>query len=343
MQLNKKIRILIVDDSAVFRGVLSKGISSDPDIEVVATASDPFEARDKIIEFAPDVMVCDVVMPKMNGIEFIRRLLPQYPLRVLIVSSVSDAVLDAMNAGAVDFVAKPDVGTGRTREVFLNELITKIKIAAGANIPQIKSVPAFSNKIIAVNDTAKRRIIAIGASTGGTEAIFDVLKNFPSNMPGIVIVQHIPPVFSRMFAERLNKSMKMEVKEAETGDYVEKGRVLIAPGDRHMRIQRIGGRYRVELFEGEKVSGHCPSVNVLFRSVAKACGEEAVGVILTGMGEDGARGLLEMRNKGAKTIGQDRESAVVYGMPKVAFEIGAVEKQAPLEHIAQEVINAINS
>lgn len=343
MQLNRKIKVLIVDDSAVFRGVLSKGISADKDIEVVATASDPFDARDKIIEFAPDVMVCDVVMPKMNGIEFIRRLLPQYPLRVLVVSSVTDAVLDAMNAGAVDFVAKPDIGTGRTKEIFLNELISKVKIASSANIPMIKTTSVLTPKTLAVTDAARRKIIAIGASTGGTEAIFDVMKSFPENMPGIVIVQHIPPVFSRMFAERLNKSMKMDVKEAENGDYVEKGRVLIAPGDKHMRVRKIGGRFKVELFEGEKVSGHCPSVDVLFKSVADACGEEAIGVILTGMGEDGARGLLEMRKRGARTIGQDRASAVVYGMPKVAYDIGAVEKQASLENISQEVIAAIMS
>lgn len=343
MQPNKKIRLLIVDDSTVFRTVLSRGVSSDPDIEVVATACDPFEARDKIIEYEPDTMVCDVVMPKMNGIEFIRRLMPQYPLRVVVVSSVSDAVLDAMNAGAVDFVAKPDIGTGRTREVFLNELISKIKIAANANLPRVKPGLPVVRKSVSVTDSASRKLIAMGASTGGTEALFNVLKYLPSNVPGIVIVQHIPPAFSRMFADRLNKSMQLDVKEAESGDYVEKGRVLLAPGDRHMRVRRIGGRYKVETFQGEKVNGHCPSVDVLFHSVAEACGNEAVGVLLTGMGEDGARGLLAMRKKGARTIGQDKNSSVVYGMPKAAFDMGAVEKQASLDAIPQEICMAVMS
>lgn len=335
----KKIRVLIVDDSALFRGVVSKGISADPDIVVVGTAVDPFDARDKIVELDPDVMICDVVMPKMDGIEFIRRLLPQYPLRVVVVSSVSETVLDAMNAGAVDFVAKPDMNSGRTSALFLSELIEKVKIAYNAQIPKPKAVTEPARHTAQPTATATKRIIAMGASTGGTEALFNVLSGLPANLPGIVIVQHIPPVFSQMFAERMNKALKLRVKEAQTGDYVENGLVLIAPGDKHMTVKKLGDRFRIELNAGEKVSGHCPSVDVLFNSVAGACGSDAVGVIMTGMGSDGAKGLLAMRQKGARTIGQDEASSIVYGMPKVAYDIGAVERQVSLENIAQAIIN----
>lgn len=345
----KKIRLLIVDDSAVFRGIIERGVSADHDIETVAIATDPYEARDKIIEFSPDVMVCDVVMPKMNGIEFIRRLLPQYPIRVIVMSSVSDAVLDAMNAGAVDFVAKPDMSIGRTKDVFLKDLISKIKIAASANIniANLHSEIARDstrNEFAAVNQkntsSYSKKVIAIGASTGGTEAIYSILKKLPPDLPGILIVQHIPPLFSRMFAERMNNSTMFSVREAKTGDYVERGLVLVAPGDMHMRVKRLGSKLRVETFAGEKVNGHCPSADVLFESVAKACGEDAVGVILTGMGDDGARGLLSMRQAGARTIGQDEKTSVVYGMPKVAYEIGAVEKQYSLQNIPGAIITA---
>ncbi len=336
MEQTKKIRVLVVDDSILFREILSRGISSDADIEVVATAIDPFDARDKIIEYRPDVMTCDVEMPKMNGIEFIRRLLPQYPLPIIVVSSVSSAVFDAMNAGAVDFVTKPDVRAVNGVESFIRDMIDKIKIASSAKIVQRNS----EGRTMKINDSpaaGSGKIIAIGASTGGTEAICQVLKALPGSTPGIVIVQHIPPVFSRMFAERLNSSTNLEVKEAETGDYIEKGRVLIAPGDCHMAIQKTGNRYKVKCFAGDKVNGHCPSVDVLFHSVAVEAQKNAIGVILTGMGYDGAKGLLEMRRKGARTIGQDERSSVVYGMPKVAYNIGAVEKQASLTNIASAI------
>ncbi len=332
MEMQRKIRVLIVDDSLIFREVLSKGLSSDVNIDVVAVANDPFDARDKIIKYRPDVMTCDVEMPKMNGIEFIKRLLPQYPLPVIVVSAISSTVFDAMNAGAVDFVTKPDIKEVKSVENFIIELITKVKVASIAKI--IKSntnsiTPGFENSLSHVAE----KLVAIGASTGGTEAIFNILKKLPSNSPGIVIVQHIPPVFSRMFAERLNTSTSLEVKEAKTGDYVEVGKVLIAPGDLHMRIKKIGNRYRAECFEGDKINGHCPSVDVLFESVAKEAKENAIGVILTGIGYDGAKGLLAMRRNGAKTIGQDEETSVVYGMPKVAYNIGAVERQTSLGNI----------
>lgn len=352
MPINKRIRVLVVDDSPLFRAVLAKGIASDPDIEIVAAASDPFDARDRIIEHEPDVMTCDVEMPKMNGIEFIRRLMPQYPIPVVVVSSVSDAVFGAMEAGAVDFVVKPDMSFVKDVEAFINELIRKIKIASAANRNQLGKNGALYTAAGQMKTERKdthpagvtnksSRVIAIGASTGGTEAISKIMGSIPPDLPGIVIVQHIPPVFSRMFAERLNNSSRLQISEARDGDFLENGRVLIAPGDAHMRMRKSGGRYRVEVFRGEKVNGHCPSVDVLFESVAAECGADAVGIILTGMGYDGAKGLLSMRKNGAKTIGQDESSCIVYGMPKVAYNIGAVEKQASLDKIPQMLLSML--
>jgi Chemotaxis response regulator containing a CheY-like receiver domain and a methylesterase domain len=326
-----KIRVLVVDDSLVFREAIIRGIDADIMIEVIARASDPFEARDKILEYEPDVMTCDVEMPKMNGIEFIRRLLPQYAIPVIVVSSLSDAVFDAMNAGAVDFVAKPNNKNPGDMQAFIQELVAKIKIAASSHVTQ--QTIANTKSIIQPSGFAPNKIIAIGSSTGGTEALANLLMQLPANIPGILIVQHIPPVFSRMFAERLDNQTLLHVKEAQNGDYLETGKVLIAPGDQHMRIKKIGDKYKVEVFTGDKVNGHCPSVDILFDSVAKEAGNHAVGIILTGMGYDGAKGLLSMKRKGARTIGQDEKSCVVYGMPKVAYDIGAVEKQASLGNI----------
>lgn len=341
MKRQARIRVLVVDDSLVFREILARGLSTDPLIEVVATASDPFDARDKIIEFKPDVMTCDVEMPKMNGIEFIKRLMPQYPLPVIVVSTLSESVFDAMSAGAVEFVTKPDPRSPKSVEDFILSLIEKIKIAADAKVTHEYAMQP--TQIAAATQDASDRVIAIGASTGGTEAVSYLLKAFSCKMPGIVIVQHIPPIFSRMFAERLNNSTCFEVKEAANGDFVEPGRVLIAPGDKHMRLKKLGEKYKVECFEGERVNGHCPSVDVLFESVAKVAGSKAIGIILTGMGYDGAKGLLAMRRKGARTIGQDEKSSVVYGMPKAAFGMGAVEKQSALESIPSCILKMLNT
>ncbi|MGG6310996.1 protein-glutamate methylesterase/protein-glutamine glutaminase [Paenibacillus macerans] len=332
---NRKLRVLIVDDSMMYREVLSLGLSSDPRIEIVGKAVDPFDARDQILQLRPDVMICDVEMPKMNGIEFLRRLLPQYALPVIVVSTISDAVFEAMNAGAVDFVCKPDPRSPMSVEGFIRELIEKVKMAANTKVlrPGFRGGQATAPGPIVDQPFSADRIVAIGASTGGTEAITFLLKQLPPLFPGIVIVQHIPPLFSKMFADRLNHSTPFEVKEAETGDILGPGKVLIAPGDRHMRLRKLGDRFKVECFEGDKINGHCPSIDVLFESAAKECGQRAVGVILTGMGYDGARGLLAMRRKGARTLGQDEKSSVVYGMPKVAYELDAVEKQAPLEQM----------
>ncbi|WP_238884133.1 chemotaxis response regulator protein-glutamate methylesterase [Clostridium sp. YIM B02551] len=339
MGINRKIRVLIVDDSMVFREVISRGLTTDKFIEVVATAKDPFEARDKIIKYKPDVMTCDIEMPKMNGIEFIKRLLPQYKIPVVVVSSISEAVLDAMKAGAVDFVTKPDIQSVGSVEEFINELVYKVKAASESKIMDVKE--NHSEAITSSDGNSKYKIIAIGASTGGIEAIYSVLKKFPKNMPGIVIVQHIPPVFSKMFAERLNSQIALEVKEAKTGDYVEKGKVLIAPGNKHMKIKHVGDRFQVKCFDDEKVNGVRPAVDILFESVAKEAGDTAIGIILTGMGYDGAKGLLSMKRKGARTIGQDDKTSVVYGMPKAAFNVGAVEKQAKLENIPEIVYSLL--
>lgn len=339
MGVTRKIKVLIVDDSLLFREVLAMGLSSDANIEVVAKAVDPFDARDKILAYHPDVMICDVEMPKMNGIEFIRRLLPQYILPVIVVSTVSGAVFDAMNAGAVDFVSKPDMQSRHNLAGFLHDLIAKIKVAAISKVTLPKEAPKQVKG--ADKEINSSRIIAFGASTGGTEALFSILHSLPPTMPGILIAQHIPPVFSKMFAERMNNMTQLNVKEAEHGDYLEQGKVLVAPGGKHMRIKRIGLQYKVEVREGDKVNGHCPSVDVLFESVAKEAGSKAIGVILTGMGYDGAKGLLSIRQMGGRTIGQDEESSVVYGMPKVAQNIGAVEKQAPLNQIPHLLLSML--
>jgi len=338
MQVRNKIKVLVVDDSMVFREMIARGITTDPDIEVVATAADPFEARDKILKYHPNLMVCDVQMPKMNGIEFLRRLLPQYSIPVIVVSAISSSVFDALNAGAIDFISKPDNKLSHV-EKFIEELIEKIKIGSKAKVAhqpkKLAASPADPpTKLVTAKPATTKKVIAIGASTGGTEAIYTVLKSLPKDMPGIVIVQHIPPMFSRMFAERLNQSLSIRVKEAQTGDTIERGKVLIAPGDKHMRVKRSGDQFVVECFAGNKVNRHCPSIDVLFESVAKEAGNQSIGIILTGMGYDGAKGLLAMKRKGARTIGQDEQSSVVYGMPKVAYDLGAVEKQTSLSSIS---------
>lgn len=340
------IRVLVVDDSVVFREAISRGISRDPKIEVVGKAVDPYDARDKLLELNPDIMICDVQMPKLNGVEFIKRLLPQYKIPIIVVSSLSDVVFDALNAGAVDFLSKPDASIQNGFENFITELTMKVKGAVNVNLSAnlTRLIATGSDKIGEKSDirACKNKVIAIGASTGGTEAIYSILKVLPRSVPGIVIVQHIPPGFSKMFAERLNMQTHFDVKEAKTGDIIEPGKVLIAPGDKHMKIKKLGDKYMVETLTGNKVNGHCPSVDVLFESVAKIADKHAIGVILTGMGHDGAIGLMSMRKAGAKTIGQDKQSSVVYGMPKMAFELGAVEKQVSLSKIPRTLCDIIS-
>lgn len=342
MNILKKVRVLVVDDSIFFRQVIARGLGADRGIEVVGIAKDAFEARDKIIELEPDVMTLDVEMPKMNGIEFLKRLMPQYPIPVVVISTVSDNVFDALNAGAVDFVTKgSNLGEGTNKEVFINELIIKVKIASVAKARNVKKPILSQRHAGKLNLHGDNKIIAIGASTGGTQAILEVVKGFPSDMSAIVITQHMPPVFTKMYADRLNSLCAMEVKEAESGDAVLAGRILIAPGDKHMKLTRSGNNYYVECFTSEKVNGHRPSVDVLFNSVAQNAGSNAIGVILTGMGSDGAKGLMKMKQSGAFTIGQDEKSSVVYGMPKVAYDIGAVTKQEMLRNIPQLIYSIL--
>lgn len=339
----RQIRVLVVEDSMVFRELLVQALNRDPAITVVATAKDPFEARDAILTYKPDVMTLDIELPKMSGLEFLKKLMPQYPLPVVVISSLSDKVFDAMNAGAVDFVAKPQMTDKQQLSVLLNnELPIKIKIASTAKIGSIKSNLASS---VTRNTVVKREgvsLVAIGASTGGTEAITTVLKEFGPDIPGTVIVQHMPAGFTEMFANRLNDVCRVSVKEAKNGDKIMQGQVLIAPGgDAHMRVKRVGEELQVEIKKGPKVNGHCPSVDVLFDSVAQVAEESAIGIILTGMGGDGAKGLLSMRKSGAVTIGQDESTCVVYGMPKVAYDIGAVQYQDKLTDIAKRTYSVL--
>ncbi len=342
MRIGRKIKVLVVDDSLLFRETLVQGIKQDSGIEVVGTASDPFIARDKILELEPDVLTLDVEMPKMNGIEFLKRLMPQYPLPVVVVSAVSTNVFDAMNAGAVDFVTKPDVTRPGGLQSFINELVLKIKIASVAKVECIKKYSHTVTSVSGKSAKIKDAVIAIGASTGGTEAVCEIIKAFPKEMPGVVVVQHMPPVFTRMYAERLDKNCVMEVKEAVDGDEVKPGRVIIAQGDYHMKLVREHGNYYVRIYQGENVNGHCPSIDVLFDSVADAAGRRAIGIILTGMGTDGAKGLLNLKKRGAYTIGQDEKTSVVYGMPMVAYNIGAVDVQKPLNKIPKTIFEYLS-
>lgn len=340
----RKIKVLIVEDSLLFQRLLVDNLSKDPMIEIMGVAKDPYEARDLIVKQKPDVMTLDLEMPRMGGLEFLRKLMPQVPIPTIVITSLSDKVFDAIRAGAVDFVAKPSGKDRKQIESFIQqELVTKVKIASTVKVDKLKKVKPEYHHASSVNLSAGNKVIAIGASTGGTEAIYDVISKFEQDIPGVVIVQHMPPGFTNMYANRLNNQCKVVVKEAEDGDKVVPGQVLIAPGDKHMRLRKKGGSYVVECKTGEKVSGHCPSVDVLFQSVAETAGKDAIGVILTGMGRDGAAGLLQMRNAGALTVGQDQASCVVYGMPKEAFNCGAVMYQENIDNIADRVYRLLES
>lgn len=336
------VKVLVVDDSALVREVISTGLAQDPDIEVVGRASDPYIARDKIVQLKPDVLTLDIEMPRMDGVEFLRKLMPQFPLPVIVVSALSrkgsQITLDALSAGAVDFVTKPSIDVANGLQEMMSDLRFKVKMAARVNVSHWKGRTRHSRNIapratVQSLSESTDKVIAIGASTGGTEAIKDVLSVLPPNTPGIVIVQHMPPVFTQKFAERLNTLCAIDVKEAEDGDRVLTGTALIAPGGKHMELKRSGGVYRVSIKDGDLVCGHKPSVEVLFRSVAKTVGANAVGVMLTGMGADGADGMVEMRKAGARTVAQDEATSVVFGMPKEAYQRGGAEKLAALDKI----------
>ncbi len=347
-----KIKVLIIDDSALVRDILKKGLSSDPNIEIVGAAPDVFVGRDMIVKLRPDVLTLDVEMPRMDGIEFLKRLMPQYPLPVVMVSSLTqkgkEITMQALDAGAVDFVSKPASNVARGLNDMMMELRTKIKIASTANVAHWKNKKYQPAKAKNKSDApsyslaeSTDKVIAIGASTGGTEAIRKVVESLPPTTPGIVVVQHMPKGFTETFAKRLNELSYMTVKEAEDGDKIQTGRILIAPGDYHMEVVRSGGFYHVKLNQQDKVSGHRPSVDVMFSSVAKFVGSNAYGIILTGMGGDGAKGMKEMKDAGAKTLGQNQASSVVYGMPKVAFDLGAVDKQYHLDDIPKALIQLL--
>lgn len=343
------IKVLIVDDSAVVRKLLTEELNKQRDIEVVGTAMNPYIARDKIVKYRPDVLTLDLEMPRMDGLSFLAKLMKHHPMPVVVVSSLtpknSQNALNALRLGAIDVICKP--GSAYSTQNITQDIVRAIRTASVAkfdNRPKVqvsttKTSPVQNNgqELKLVHTTSK--LIAIGSSTGGTRALETVLTELPVGMPGILIVQHMPPVFTKSFAERLNTICKLTVKEAEDGDLVQNGQVLIAPGNYHMILEKSGAKYYVRIKQGPPVHHQRPSVDVLFSTVAQAAGVNAMGVILTGMGTDGAKGLLAMKEKGSFTIGQDEETSIVYGMPKEAYKIGAVTEQLPLDLIANRIVS----
>lgn len=351
----KPIKVLIVDDSAIVRKIFTQELSKHEDIEVIGTAPDPFVARDKIVQLKPDVITLDIEMPRMDGLSFLRKLMKYYPIPTVIVSSLtprhSEMALEALECGAVEVMAKPG-GAYSVGDMSV-QLVEKIRSAVSARIPALKdkmsgspSIPAVKPVLSVACPALKQtthKVIAMGASTGGTEALKTVLTQMPPNSPGIVVVQHMPPRFTTAFAERLNGLCRIEVREARDGDSVMPGLALIAPGNLHMVLKRSGSRYFVEIKNGPLVCHQRPSVDVLFHSVAKYAGANSLGVILTGMGKDGARGMLEMQQAGSYNIAQDEASCVVYGMPKEAVRQGGVQEVASLEQIPAAILRALAS
>ncbi len=342
-----KIKVLVIDDSALARKILTTGLSRDPEIEIVGSAPDVYVARDKIVYNKPDVLTLDVEMPRMDGVEFLRRLMPQYPVPVVMVSALTapgaQVTLEALDYGAIDFVLKPSTSFGNKLEDMLEELLQKIKVASTVDVSRWrnKSTQGVKRPTGAVLHGTTDKVIGIGASTGGTVALQRVVEAFPPDMPGTVIVQHMPPKFTKMFADKLNTISKVEVKEAEDNDRVMKGRVLVAPGGMQMRVVRSGGRYLVRVKDGEKVNGHVPSVDVLFNSIAENVGVNSLGVILTGMGRDGAEGMAKMKSAGARTLAQDERSCVVFGMPKEAYNLGGAEKLVAIDDMTVEMVHLL--
>ncbi|MBQ7680720.1 MAG: chemotaxis-specific protein-glutamate methyltransferase CheB [Oscillibacter sp.] len=338
----QKIRVLVVDDSILARKVIMDGLSARRGIEVVGYAINALDAKNKVRQLKPDVMTLDVQMPGMTGLDFLKSLLPEYPLPVVLVSALNLGVFDALHAGAVDFVRKPD--SDISTEAFVRMLGAKVVEASKAKV-QAPSAAASAPAAASLGASVSGRIIiGLGASTGGTEATLEVMKRLPEDIPGMVIVQHMPTGVTKMYAERLNKLCRMEVREAKDGDEIKRGLALVAPADLQCRVLRspLGG-YRVSCTPGERVSGHRPSVDALFQSMAQNVRCQMYGIIMTGMGRDGAAGLLAMRKKGAYTIGQDEESCVVYGMPRAAYDIGAVTVQASCKDISTALLRHLRS
>lgn len=341
------IKVLIIDDSAMIRKVFEQELSKDPDIEVVGTAPDPFVGRDQIVYLKPDVITLDIEMPRMDGLTFLGKLMKHYPIPVVVVSSLAkkggDVALKALELGAVEVLSKP--GSAYSVGDMSEQLIEKVKAAAQVKVfksPTVNAIPVHkenTSSIASIGVKTTNKIVAIGASTGGTDALREVISKLPSNAPPIVIVQHMPQNFTKAFAERLNDICQVKVKEADDGEYLATGKVLIAPGNKHMEIRRSGIHYYVTLFDGPMVFHQRPSVEILFNSVARYAGQNAVGVILTGMGRDGAQGLFNMRQAGASTIAQDERTCIVFGMPKEAIDIGAAQVVKPLPQIAQTILD----
>lgn len=342
MPEKKPIRVLIVDDSAIVRQVLAQELGRESDIEVVSTAPDPYVARDKIVQLQPDVLILDIEMPRMDGITFLKKLMHYRPMPVILVSSLtpsgSQLAFEGFEAGAVEVMCKP--GPAYTVGQMSVALVEKIRAAALAKVPSAPGMAPPAPLLAMTRMT--NRIVAIGASTGGTQAIEAILRRFPIDAPGTVVVQHMPPHFTTSFAKRLDDLCAIEVREAHDGDSVVSGLALIAPGDYHLMLQRSGARYGVEVRTGPYVQRQRPSVDVLFKSVARHAGRNAVGVILTGMGQDGVAGLLEMKNAGAFTVAQDEQSSVIYGMPREAVRQGAAMEERPLDAIAGVILEHVN-
>jgi len=352
--MGKKIRVLIVDDSALVRNALSKVLTSDPEIEIMAMAQDPIIAASKIRNEVPDVIILDVEMPRMDGITFLKRIMAQHPIPVIICSTLanqgSQTVLSALENGAVEVIEKPNLGTKKFFEESKIKICDTVKAAAMVKVTVRKHVKSInvSPKLTAdailpsppgkAMDKITETVIVVGASTGGTEALRALFERLPRDTPGMVVVQHMPANFTKAFADRMDKICLVSVKEAENNDTVLRGRVLIAPGNRHLLLQRSGSRYYVEVRDGPLVSRHRPSVDVLFRSTARYAGKNALGVIMTGMGDDGAKGMLEMKQAGAYNIAQDKVSCVVFGMPKEAIKLDAVNSILPLDKIANALL-----
>jgi len=352
MSLEQPCRVLIVDDSAVVRQILSEILASDPGIEVVGTAADPLLAREKIKRLAPDVITLDVEMPRMDGLAFLENLMRLHPLPVVMISSLTergaDTTLQALALGAVDFVSKPKLDVTRGLQGYADEIIEKVKTAARSRVRALVRSPVVPKVTLASPGAASAprpsqfrttdRLIAIGASAGGTEALRVVLEGLPADAPAVVITQHLPATFSTAFAERLDRHSAMAVREAGDGEAVLPGHAYLPPGGKHLRVIRDGARWRCRIDDGPPVNRHKPAVDVLFQSVAQSAGANAIGVILTGMGDDGARGLLQLRQAGAPTLVQDEATSVVWGMPGAAFKLGAAEEQLPLEKIAERLL-----
>nr|WP_305778170.1 chemotaxis response regulator protein-glutamate methylesterase [Kiloniella sp. EL199] len=344
------IKVLIVDDSALMRELLKSLLSQDPSINVVGSAPDPFLAREMIKQLLPDVITLDIEMPKMDGLSFLEKIMTLRPMPVVMVSSLTqkgaEATMNALELGAVDFFPKPQLDMKRGIENRADELIYKVKTAARAKVQTLErhdNSSESSSALSRIKFSTTEKIISIGASTGGVEALRVVIKDLPANSPAVLVTQHMPEKFTQTFAERLNKISAVSVSEAKHGERVLPGHVYIAPGGKHLRLKRSGANYLCQLTDDAPVSGHKPSVDVLFSSTCDAAGKDAVGVILTGMGKDGALGMLEMRKAGAKTFGQDEGSCVVYGMPKAAYDVGAVENQLPISKMAEAMLNACGS